>query len=154
MPPRGRRPTPTALRILHGNPQKRPLPKNEPKFTPEIPECPPELDGRAREEWDRVAPLLFEQGLLTAVDRYALAGYCTAVSDWLAAREVINKSGSLMRSQAGTFYRSPMLDIASSALKTMHTFEVEFGMTPSSRTRISAENKAKQGGVIKRNRMA
>ena len=40
---RGRRPVPTCMKLLTGNPGKRPLNANEPQPKPEIPECPPQL---------------------------------------------------------------------------------------------------------------
>lgn len=67
---------PTRLRILEGNPSKRPLPNNEPQPDPTMPECPDWLMADAKEEWHRVAPELHRIGLLTIVDQTALAGYC------------------------------------------------------------------------------
>jgi hypothetical protein len=50
---RGRKPTPTAVRILKGNPGRRPLPSNEP--TPEAGRCTPPrpLKGRPLALWRR-----------------------------------------------------------------------------------------------------
>jgi hypothetical protein len=45
---RGRRPKPTPVKVLTGNPGKRPLNKNEPRPDVLIPECPPELGPVAR----------------------------------------------------------------------------------------------------------
>jgi hypothetical protein len=38
---RGRRPKPTRLKVLTGNPGKRPLNMDEPQPEPAIPDCPP-----------------------------------------------------------------------------------------------------------------
>ena len=62
---------PTRLRILEGNPSKRPLPNNEPQPDPTMPECPDWLMADAKEEWHRVAPELHRIGLLTIVDQTA-----------------------------------------------------------------------------------
>ena len=59
---------PTKLRILEGNPSKRPLPKNEPEPDPTMPECPDWLMDDAKEEWNRVAPELHRIGLRTVGD--------------------------------------------------------------------------------------
>jgi hypothetical protein len=49
---RGRRPTPTYLRLLQGNPQHRPINKNEPQPPPiETIDAPDYLSGYALDEW-------------------------------------------------------------------------------------------------------
>jgi hypothetical protein len=52
---RGRRPRPTCLKLLSGNPGKRPLNGSEPRPDPIVLECPPELGEVARREWHRLA---------------------------------------------------------------------------------------------------
>ena len=51
---RGRRPKPTRLKMLTGNPGKRPLNGNEPRPAPAVPDCPAELGPLARTEWNRL----------------------------------------------------------------------------------------------------
>src|SRR3954470_9706696 len=75
---RGRRPKPTRLKVLTGNPGKRPLNTNEPEPEPAVPECPPELGPVAKREWDRLVNELSSLRLLTNLDRGALASYCGA----------------------------------------------------------------------------
>ena len=47
MATRGRKPKPTALKVLEGNPGKRPLNENEPKPERKAPECPSWLEPEA-----------------------------------------------------------------------------------------------------------
>ena len=84
---RGRRPKPTRLKMLTGNPGKRPLNDDEPRPEASIPECPPELGPVAREEWDRLVGELAALRLLTNLDRAALAAYCGAYALWAEATE-------------------------------------------------------------------
>ena len=51
----GVRPKPTVLKVLNGNPGKRPLNENEPQFSKKIPDCPKYIqdDGIAYAEWNR-----------------------------------------------------------------------------------------------------
>ena len=70
---RGRRPKPTRLKQLTGNPGKRPLNENEPKPEPNIPECPPELGPLAQREWNRLVGELGPLRILTHLGRGALA---------------------------------------------------------------------------------
>ena len=75
---RGRRPKPTALKKLEGNPGKRPLNELEPVPPVASLRCPNYLLPEARKEWRRLAPILMNLGLLTAADAVPFAGYCQA----------------------------------------------------------------------------
>ena len=77
---RGRRPKPTALKKLQGNPGRRPLNTAEPKppRARAVPPCPPYLEGEARREWHRMAPMLSASGMMSLADATALAAYCQA----------------------------------------------------------------------------
>ncbi len=134
---RGRKPKPTTIRLLEGNPGKRPINEREPSPPEGLPECPAFLDDDARAEWDRTSKVLSEMGLLSVADRSALAAYCTAYSRWLKAEEQVKKFGTIVKSPDKGFpMKSPYLTIADQALETMRKFMVEFGLTPSSRSRI------------------
>ena len=50
MATRGRKPKPTALKVLEGNPGKRPLNENEPKPENKAPRCPSWLEQEAKNE--------------------------------------------------------------------------------------------------------
>jgi P27 family predicted phage terminase small subunit len=135
----GRKPKPTAAKQLAGNPGKRPLNRNEPKFGG-VPKCPPHLDKAAKAEWKRVSKELEAVGLLTSVDRAALAAYCSAWSRWVDAEQNIQKFGTVIKSPKSGFpIQNPYVSVANTALDQMRKFLVEFGMTPSSRSRIHVE---------------
>ena len=95
---RGRRPKPTRLKVLMGNPGKRPLNENEPRPEPEIPECPPELGPVAQKEWHRLVGELASLRILTNLDRAALAAYCGAYALWAEATEALQKYGTMVKS--------------------------------------------------------
>lgn len=136
---RGAKPKPTNLKILQGNPGKRPLNMREPKPRLSMPDIPEHISAIARDEWLRVSRELFSIGLLTNIDMSALAGYCQAYSRWVEAEEGIKKTGLVVKTKDGNIIQSPLVGIANKALALMHRFLVEFGMTPSSRSRISAQ---------------
>jgi phage terminase small subunit len=75
---------PSSLRMLKGNPGRRPMTKTEPAVPPGIPEPPEFLTDVALQEWRRVAPELAAAGLLTELDRAALSMYCTPSSGTVA----------------------------------------------------------------------
>lgn len=136
----GRKPKPTALKLIAGNPGKRPLNRHEPKPAPRVPACPDYLEGEARKEWDRITPILGGLGLLTDMDMAALAAYCETWAQYLAANEKVKRLGPVVRASQANPYPviSPYFTVASNALKQVRAFMAEFGMTPSSRSRIAA----------------
>ena len=70
---RGRKPKPTHLKLIEGNPGKRPIRTGPERPITTMPEPPDHLNADARTEWDRVAHGLHALRLLETVDRAALA---------------------------------------------------------------------------------
>ena len=134
---RGRKPKPTNLKVLEGNPGQRPLNENEPKPKPIAPDCPDWLADVAKEEWKRIAPQLETLGLLTQIDMAMLAGYCQMYARWKAAELILAEKGLTFETPSGYEQQRPEVSIAKNALSEMRTLAAEFGMSASSRTRIS-----------------
>ncbi len=134
---RGRKPKPTVLKLLDGNPGKRRINDREPGVATGVPELPLGMDEEATNEWNRIVPELRDMGVLCRCDRAALAAYCTAWSRWRNAEVQVKKHGPIVKSPDKGFpMKSPYLTIADQALELMRKFLVEFGLTPSSRSRI------------------
>lgn len=134
----GRRPKPTRIKEIEGNPGKRALNRKEPRPEAIIPPCPEHLDLEARAEWARIAPELMRLRILAHVDRAALAAYCQAWSRWVDAETNLKKFGAVIKTPKGYPIQNPYLGIANTAIELMRKFLTEFGMTPSSRSRIAA----------------
>lgn len=134
---RGRRPKPTRLKVLTGNPGKRPLNSDEPQPEARIPDCPSELGPVAKREWERLVGELGKLKLLTNLDRAALAAYCGAYALWAEASEAIQKYGTMVKSPSGYPIQSPYVSIANRQAEIMMRISSEFGFTPASRSRIA-----------------
>jgi len=147
----GPAPQPTVLKKLRGNPGRRPLPKDEPqpRKSTGIPRAPSHLDKIAQKEWRRMAKELHPIGLLTKVDLTALAAYCATYSMWITAQENIQKHGVLIKAQSGFPMQSPYLQIANKAMIEMRKWLIEFGMTPSSRSRVTVEKGTEKRDPLK-----
>lgn len=91
MAQRGRKPKPTAVKVLEGNPGKRSLNTGEPKPEKKAPRCPAWLEDEAKKEWKRMAKQLEHLGILTEIDMAAFAGYCQAYARWKEAEEFITQ---------------------------------------------------------------
>jgi P27 family predicted phage terminase small subunit len=133
------KPKPTALKAFEGNRGKRPLNNNEPKPKVELLQCPYWLkkDRLAYNEWKRIIPELYLLGLSTNVDRTALELYCSQYSIYRQAMEIIRKAGLTTNNIRDGFKAIPEVAIAREAAKTIKALCIEFGLTPSSRSRIS-----------------
>ncbi len=133
----GPAPKPTRLKVLQGNPGKRPLPKGEPQPRVVAMPCPRWLLPEAKREWRRVAPELKRLGLATVVDRTALSAYCQAYARWRQAEEVLTREGLVFETGSGYLMPRPEVAIAQKSMQIMKGFASEFGFTPASRTRLS-----------------
>lgn len=135
---RGRKPIPTALKLVRGNPGRRPLPGNEPiaRIGAKAPDW---LSDAAKEHWPLIAKQLTDAGILTELDAPALGLYCEAFVRWKHANEQVAKFGPVVKAPSGFPVQSPFLAISNRAWEQMLRMLIEFGMTPSSRSRITAE---------------
>ena len=140
MAQRGRKPKPTALKTLEGNPGKRQLNVNEPKPLAKAPSCPKWLDPEAKKEWRRLSKKMEQIGILTEIDMAAFAGYCQAYARWKAAEEFISKHGAIVKTPSGYWQQVPQVSIAQQYMKAMQKFAEQFGLTPAARSRIVADN--------------
>jgi P27 family predicted phage terminase small subunit len=136
----GRKPKPRALKLLNGNPGKRPLAAGEPVYPVESELSPPvELEGEALKEWHRCAPLLQTSGVLTSIDRTALKALCICYARWMDAEKHVRNEGCVVAGSTGSLVMNPYVRVAAQALEQMRALMGDFGMTPSSRTRLRTE---------------
>lgn len=140
----GRKPKPTAMKILEGNPGKRKLNTREPKPNKKAPRCPAWLEDEARQEWRRLAKSLEAMGVLTETDAAVFAAYCQSYGRWKQAEAKITDGNLVFLTPSGYPQQNPYLSIAQQNMRLMHRFASEFGLTPAARSRIIAG--AEMGG--------
>ena len=134
----GRKPVPTQLKIVRGTDQPCRVKKDEPKPKADNIKQPFELSEIASSQWDKVVLDLEQAKLLTNIDTHALAMYCESYATWIGAIEMIKSHGVVVKSKNGFPVQSPFFHVANKSFDQMKNMLVEFGMTPSSRTRVSA----------------
>ena len=142
---RGPKPKPSALKLIQGNPGKRKINKSEPQPKPvRRPRPPIDLDEDAKKEWGRVVRELEALGLLSKLDLPVLSAYCVAYSRFKSANDALNAvadkdkafRGLLIKTKQGNWIQNPLVGVARRAADDMTRLAAEFGMTPSSRTRL------------------
>lgn len=157
----GRNPLPSNVHQLRGNPSKLSATQLSDGLQPdvEIPGCPRHLLPEARKEWRRITPELERYGLISKLDRTALALYCQAWARWVWAEEQMQRSmamhadkaaeaaakgeayaggdGMTIPTPGGHVTYSPHWVIANKAMEQVHKFLASFGLDPSSRRAVS-----------------
>lgn len=136
---RGRKPKPTALKLIDGNPGRTKISKNEPKCFASA-KVPTWLSREAKVEWRRYAPELERMGLLTEIDVPVFAGLCSAIADFRWCEKHLAENGRLTTAKNGEPRTSPVVVQRRHALEHIRQFSAEFGLTPSSRTRITVSD--------------
>mgnify|MGYP002237151287 FL=1 len=97
----------TAVKKLEGNPGKRKLNTKEPVPAKGMPDCPEWLLPEAKKEWERLADLMNQMGVLTEVDMAAFAAYCQSYARWKEAQEHIDSEGATFETDKGYQQQTP-----------------------------------------------
>lgn len=136
---RGRKPKPTAVKRLAGNPGKRALNNAEPRPRVVRPRPPAHLSDEEKEKWKSVVEKLHPLGLVTVLDLDQLSTYCVIWMRWVKAEKMVREKGEIIKTAAGNIIQNPYLSIANRALDQLNKLGAEFGMTPSSRSRVKTD---------------
>jgi phage terminase small subunit len=133
---RGRLPTPTADKLLRGNPGHRPLNSCEPDAEPltKLPTAPRYLRRAARKLYRVKGLQLIQRRILTNLDMELLARWAY----WEDFRITASRKQNLDR--LGTSSETNLLNAISMASKALKGIEAELGMGPASRSRIKIPN--------------
>ena len=156
---RGPLPKPAALKMLEGNPGKRSLDLAagvNPRI--EIPSPPKHWSPEARKEGKRITPLLEELGLISGLDRTALALYCQASGRLAELETAFNGKVDLLMSERGIDYaaavyeashavtpsgyaqQSVIVQLIKSHREQVNRYLMHFGLSPAARGRVQASN--------------
>lgn len=142
---KGRKPKPTHLRILEGNPGKRPLNENEPLVVGDLHMAPDWLSDSQREGWT-YAIANAPAGLLKRLDQSVLVVWVVAEDLHRQASQAVTKFGLLAKSPVkGDPMQNPYLAILNRQAQLMLKAAAELGFTPSSRSRVEVSGGQKAG---------
>ena len=133
---RGRKPVPTRLKVIRGNPGKRALNKNEPQPTGDLSDAPDWMTESQKAGWNYAiehAP----QGLLRKLDRSVLTAWVVAEDLHRKASELVEKFGMLTKApNTGLPIQSPYLPVLNKQAAIMLKAGEQLGFSPASRSRI------------------
>ena len=138
---KGRRPIPSHLKRLRGNPGRRPLNTDEPEpGAVATPDPPPGLTKQAREVWMLLIPQLITLGVMADVDRLHLSRACKLEG---LGRTLLRRAEKEPIVETPANGRQPSAEL-SAALRCFESADrifLRFGITPSERTRIKIDAK-------------
>lgn len=138
MAKRGRKREPTIKLIARGSKRaKYDRPKNEPVPIAGMPSPPEWLQGEGLAEWNRKAPLLYEQGTLALVDDVILAAYCRSWQMFVEIEQMMQKQKLVISRKNGSKMKNPLAAMRNEALDRMVKLASELGIGASSRSGIN-----------------
>lgn len=134
---------PTQMKVLKGTAQPCRTNKKEPKLPVERSLVPKWLSKRAQEAYVDLSDILIGVQVLTKADRTALEMLCDAYSEYRQAREFVEGNGmtyTVTTKEGDVLHKVyPQVAIASDAYKRVRSMMTEFGLTPASRGKVSAQ---------------
>lgn len=136
---RGRKPTPTALKLIRGNPGKRPLNRDEPQPGPLRRSCPRELaDTEARAEWRRTIAPAIDRGQVTAADRVMAIAHCELWATWRSQLADAARHAHIIAAGPSNYpMPNPARMMANKTFALLKSVDAELGFTPASRSRVT-----------------
>ena len=134
---RGRKPTPTNLKLLKGETRPSRINKNEPKPKPLAPAAAAWLSADARKLRKGLAPKLEALGILTEADGASFDLMLTHYSLASEAARTLKKEGSIIEDSKGYPAKHPAVQILRDHSAAFLRYAAEFGLTPSSRARLN-----------------
>lgn len=144
----GRKPVPTVLKELHGNPGKRSLPADEPEGVGDIWSPPAWFDDDQRAQWD-YAVAHSPPGLLTGTDREVLVIWVVASVEHARAVQEVRRLGQVVRTAVlkdkdgrqiggGNAVQNPFLPIVNKQAMMMLKAGSELGFSPAARASLGS----------------
>jgi P27 family predicted phage terminase small subunit len=141
---KGRKPKLAAVRILEGNPSRRPI-VQPPDPGGEL-RMPSALNEAERKVWRRLIPGLQRIGAASALDRYILSDICRCIVRLDEAEAEITARGLVIESErtdktgnvVHELIRNPACLAAKEYRAALTRYATEFGLTAISRTKLAA----------------
>ena len=139
----GPKPEPSNMKVLKGTERPCRVNKNEPQLPIERSIVPKWLSEQAKEAYLQLSDVLVGMQVLTKADRLALEMLCDAYATYRKATEFVQQNGltyEMVTKSGDIMHRAyPQVAIASDAYKLVRSLMTEFGLTPASRSKVSAQ---------------
>lgn len=138
---KGRKPTPKAILQLRGSRIRGPH-RAGVDAPAGVPPAPDWLADVARQEWERIVPMLEASKVMSPRHQQTLACYCDAFADMVQADAELKANGTTIMDDKGRVSNHPAWLRKRDARNQMLKFAAEFGLTASALARVSAVEQA------------
>jgi P27 family predicted phage terminase small subunit len=128
----GRKQKPTLLKLVTGNPGRRPMNAGEPEPVAAEVNPPDWLDEEAKQKWAEVLKLC---PWITAADCDTLALYCDAFSHYRKAQRLSIRT-PVVKTPEAKISKNPAWTARNEAFQQLRSAGSELGLSPSSRSGI------------------
>jgi P27 family predicted phage terminase small subunit len=134
----GRKPLPTEVKKLQGTlrPERVHADQMKPEPYVSIPLPPEHLGEIGKREWTIIVSNYVQLGMLSGLDSGMIAAYCSQIELYVESISEVKKTGKLIIAR-NVSAPNPLMKVANDALDRSLKIEVELGLTPSARTKIS-----------------
>jgi len=133
----GRKPKPTHLKILGGETRPSRVNYDEPSARIGEATAPEWLSARASEIFAQISATLLGMGISSPDDQAALALLASRLEEVEILTAVIEDQGRTYCTDAGLWKARPEVSQRSEAMRHAQSLLVEFGLTPSARSKVS-----------------
>lgn len=136
---RGRKPVPTVLKILRGNPGKRAINRDEPRPGALALDCPEIITAEeARAEWTRTIVPAIRIRQITGADRLLAIAHCELWSTWREQlAEAARHPHIVAVGKSKHPAPNPGRQAANKTLQMLIKIDSELGLSPVSRARVA-----------------
>ena|SRR3990167_9711136 len=136
---------PTKIHLVQGTYQPCRHSPNEPVPEEGIPKCPAGLSRKAKKYWKEIAAVLDDMQVITKADKYALKLLAEAFADYEQALEDLQKQPRVYAKKDAqgnmtSLAINPNVRLVREAWNHIMIALREFGLTPSSRGRVSTRS--------------
>ncbi|MEG6403129.1 phage terminase small subunit P27 family, partial [Enterobacter kobei] len=143
--------TPTHLRLVRGNPSKRPINENEPKPAAGVPPTPKHFDKQGKYWFRRMAEELDALGVMSQLDARALELLVEVYTEYRHHCDTLEREGYTYavysdeepdegkEREIRMIKAHPAAIMKADAWKRLRAMLGEFGMTPASRSKVNAK---------------
>jgi len=135
----GRKSLPTKLKLLKGTMRPGRINKTEPMPGIENIKMPEHLSQEAQDHWNDIVSELVKAGVMSSLDSTALGLLCDSYARYIEATDNILKYGAVYKTEKNYQVISPFVAIQNKSFDQLKSMCTEFGMTPSSRSKVHAE---------------
>jgi len=135
---------PDGLKIIEGTFRKDRSNPNAPSVPSGIPEAPAWLSERASELFASICAVLDSLNIVSPADECMIAMLASRLEEIETLTATIEDQGRTYRAESGLWKARPEVAMRNEAMRHCHALLSEFGLSPATRNKVTANKSAQQ----------